>query len=69
MVSVQGLLHEANDLPGDSARRDAEILLTHCLKQSRTWLYTWPEAEVPEAAAERYRQLLDRRREGHPSRT
>jgi release factor glutamine methyltransferase len=66
MATVQALLHEARDLPGGSARRDAEILLCHCLGQPRTYLFTWPEAPVPAAAAARYRDLLDRRRQGHP---
>ena len=32
MATVQELLHEARDLPGDSARRDDEILPCHCLQ-------------------------------------
>ena len=35
MATVQELLHEARDLPGDSARLDAEFLLCHCLEQPR----------------------------------
>ncbi len=66
MASVQELLHEARDLPGDSARRDAEILLCHCLERPRTYLFSWPEAEVPDDSAARYRSLVDRRRVGHP---
>ena len=66
MATVQELLHEARDLPGDSARRDAEILLCHCLEQPRTYLFTWPEATVPAAVAATYRTLVERRREGQP---
>jgi release factor glutamine methyltransferase len=66
MATVRELLRSGDDLPGDSARRDAEILLGHCLGQSRSWLYTWPEREVPEPQFEHYRQLLARRRDGQP---
>lgn len=66
MATVQALLRSAADLPGDSARRDAEVLLCHCLEKPRTWLYTWPEREVDETLARRYRQLLELRRQGRP---
>lgn len=66
MSSVRQLLQEAHDLPGDSARRDAEILLCHALGKSRSWLYTWPEAEPAPPEEEAFRLLLDRRRLGHP---
>lgn len=67
MATVRELLDSgAASLPGDSARRDAEILLGHCLGQSRAWLYTWPEREPPPEPIERYRQLLARRECGEP---
>ena len=66
MARVQELLREAADLPGDSARRDAEILLGHCLQKSRSWLYAWPEADVAEQVVERYREMLAQRRQGMP---
>ena len=66
MATVGELLRGGDDLPGDSARRDAEILLCHALGQSRSWLYTWPQREVPEHEADRYRQLLAGRRDGQP---
>ena len=66
MASVQELLRAADDLPGDEARRDAEILLGHCLGRSRAWLYTWPEADVAPDQARGYRDLLARRKEGIP---
>ncbi len=52
--------------PGDSPRRDAEILLGHVLGKSRAWLYTWPEQTVAAALAEAFDQLLARRRRGVP---
>ncbi|MCB1689291.1 MAG: peptide chain release factor N(5)-glutamine methyltransferase [Halioglobus sp.] len=66
MPSVQELLRSGDDLPTDSARRDTEILLCHCLGKSRAWLYTWPEKTVPEDCAGRFAQLLDQRRSGQP---
>jgi release factor glutamine methyltransferase len=66
MATVQELLCSGSDLPGESARRDAEVLLCHCLNKPRAWLYTWPEKTVPAESAQRFEQLLSRRRSGHP---
>ena len=66
MATVQELLRSGSDLPGESARRDTEVLLCHCLNKPRAWLYTWPEKTVPAESAQRFEQLLSRRRSGHP---
>jgi release factor glutamine methyltransferase len=66
MATVRELLRSGSDLPGESARRDAEVLLCHCLNKPRAWLYTWPEKTVPAESAQRFEQLLSRRRSGHP---
>ncbi|MEZ5502688.1 MAG: peptide chain release factor N(5)-glutamine methyltransferase [Halioglobus sp.] len=66
METVRELLHRGSDLPTGSGRRDAEILLSHCLGKTRAWLYTWPEREVPVHCARQFAQLLARRREGLP---
>lgn len=66
MTTVSELLQSGSDLPGDSPRRDAEILLGHCLQQSRSWLYTWPEKPVEARVAAKYLELLAQRRAGHP---
>ena len=66
MATVQELLRSGSDLPGESARRDAEVLLCHCLNKPRAWLYTWPEEVVPAESAQRFEQLLSRRKAGHP---
>ena len=66
MARVRELLDGARRLPGESARRDAEILLGHCLAKSRTWLYTWPEEEIEASQAERFASLLARRAQGEP---
>ena len=66
MATVAELLRRGDDLPSDSARRDAEILLGYTLSQSRSWLYTWPEREVPAPQAQQYLQLMTERRQGQP---
>ena len=66
MVTVQELLRSGSDLPIDSARRDTEILLCHCLGKPRAWLYTWPEKEVARDCARDFEKLLAQRREGVP---
>lgn len=66
MTTVAACLRAGNDLPGDSGRRDAEILLGHLLGKSRSWLYTWPEHTLTAAQAVDYGVLLDRRRGGVP---
>ena len=66
MATVRELLRSGDDLPGDSARRDAEILLGHCVGKSRSWLYTWPEREVAAPQVDHYQRLLAQRRDGQP---
>jgi release factor glutamine methyltransferase len=66
MVTVQELLRSGDDLPTESARRDTEILLCHCLGRPRAWLYTWPEKEVSQDCVQHFTQLLARRRTGLP---
>jgi release factor glutamine methyltransferase len=66
MATVQELLRAGGELSTDSPRRDAEILLGHCLHRSRSWLYTWPETEVAADRVQHFEQLLAWRREGLP---
>lgn len=66
MTSVQALLREASDTSMESPRRDAEVLLCHCLRRPRSWLYAWPEHGVDAAVAAEYRRLLGARRTGVP---
>lgn len=66
MATVQALLREAAGLSTEDPRRDAEVLLCHCLQRPRSWLYTWPHREVDDAVAAAYRRLLQNRREGVP---
>lgn len=48
------------------ARRDAEVLLCHCLERNRSYLYSWPAQAVAAAVADRYRALLRRHLTGEP---
>jgi release factor glutamine methyltransferase len=66
MATVGELLRTGADLPGESPQRDAEILLGHCLKKSRTWLYTWPDEQVEDGQADHYQNLLQKRLQGQP---
>lgn len=62
LLARRSLLREVSD----SAALDAELLLRHCLQCSRAHLYTWPEREVPDAVAQRFLALLERRARGEP---
>jgi release factor glutamine methyltransferase len=66
MASVRELLRRADQLHGDSPRRDAEVLLGHCLRRNRSWLYSWPEAEVAAGDEEQFLHLLGERQRGMP---
>ncbi|MFU8763693.1 MAG: peptide chain release factor N(5)-glutamine methyltransferase [Haliea sp.] len=66
MTTVAACLRAGDDLPGDSARRDAEILLGHLLGKSRSWLYAWPEQLLTAAQLADYATLLAQRRAGVP---
>ncbi|NQX87924.1 MAG: peptide chain release factor N(5)-glutamine methyltransferase [Halioglobus sp.] len=66
MRTVQELLRSGEKLPTESARRDAEVLLSHCLGKPRSWLYAYPEQTVSDACAVRYDVLLAQRSEGQP---
>ncbi|MEQ8515454.1 MAG: peptide chain release factor N(5)-glutamine methyltransferase [Chromatocurvus sp.] len=66
MATVQALLREASGLPSDDPRRDAEVLLGHCVQRPRSWLYAWGEQAVDDATAAHYRRLLAGRRSGVP---
>jgi release factor glutamine methyltransferase len=66
MATVAQLLRSAADLPGESARREGEILLCACVHKPRSWLYAWPEATIPDEAAAQFARLLAARRAGQP---
>ncbi len=64
MATVRELLQLAAAQSVD--RRDAEVLLCHCVSKSRTWLYGWPETRVSDTQGQQYRQLLRARSDGQP---
>ncbi len=49
-----------------SAKLDAELLLGHCLQCERTYLFAYPERELPPAVSAAYFHLIDKRAAGHP---
>lgn len=66
MSTVRALLEQAADLSTSSPRRDVEILLCHCLKKNRAWLYTWPEVDVDASGERQFSELLSQRKRGVP---
>src|SRR5690606_34210559 len=65
-MTIAELLAAARLPASDTPRLDAELLLAHCLGRERSYLYAWPERQVPAEAEARYRQLLARRAAGEP---
>jgi release factor glutamine methyltransferase len=66
-LSIAGLLARATQLlHGDTARLDAEVLLSHVLGQPRSYLFAWPERTPPAAQCRQFEQLLTARRRGEP---
>jgi len=67
MNIAESLDWASQELKGlSSARLDAGILLSHYLRVSRSYLYTWPEKAVPESIQEKYTQAIFRRKQGEP---
>lgn len=66
MTRISELLADGADPAVDDSRLESELLLAHCLGQSRSWLYTWPECDVEPQVEQRFRQLLLERRGGEP---
>lgn len=50
----------------DSPKLDAELLLCHCLKKNRTFLFTWPEKRLQPKQQACFEALLKQRLRGHP---
>ena len=70
-ASITGTLRAARETLGDAdvpeSRLTAEILLAHILGVERSFLYGHPEELVETAAADRFRELLQRRCAGEPT--
>jgi release factor glutamine methyltransferase len=66
-MNVQQALAQASRLVNsDSAKVDAEILLSFVLDKNRTWLKTWPDYQLTKAQQTRYAELFARRENGEP---
>jgi release factor glutamine methyltransferase len=63
---VQLMQHAAARLPGDESRIEAERLLMHALKQSKTWLIAHANDEVEQSTVEKFEQLVLERLSGKP---
>ena len=50
----------------DSARLDAELLMSYSLNKNRTYLYTWPEKTLSESQQACFESLLEQRLQGKP---
>lgn len=69
MIDIKTALQQASttlEAASDSAYLDAEVLLAYVLLQTRTYLYTYPEAELTQAQWQTYQHLIDQRRQGLP---
>lgn len=59
------LENSANDAT-DTARLDAEILLAHCLRKNRAYLFTWPEKIPDQQTRDTFQALIAKRCDGIP---
>ena len=67
MTTVANALREgAARLPGDEARREAELLLAHALDRPRSWFYAHAGDVLDGGQVQAYDALLRRRAEGEP---
>jgi len=65
--TIGQLLEQATaDLDTDTARLDAEVLLTTVLAKPRSYFRAWPEKYLTEDEAQQFLQLLKRRKQGEP---
>lgn len=51
----------------DEAVIDADILLSHVMDKSRTWLKTWPEHILSKQQFSHYQESIERRKQGEPT--
>lgn len=69
MIDIKLALIQAIDMLNqisNSARIDAELLLCHTLKRTRTYLYSHPEIKLSDVELTTYRQLITKRAQGIP---
>lgn len=67
MIIAAALQWARSRLQGsESPQLDAEVLVAAVLQRSRTYLHTWPEAELSEAQIEQLNDWVARRQQGVP---
>ncbi|MDF2690384.1 MAG: protein-(glutamine-N5) methyltransferase, release factor-specific [Gammaproteobacteria bacterium] len=68
MKSIAQLLQEATHslTHSDSAKLDAELLMSHVLQKPRTYLYAWPEKTLNSDQKQAFLELIDHRKAGQP---
>ena len=64
--AMQVLTDNSTGFQSDSPRIDTEILLTHILGESRTYLLTWPEKKITSDQSAQFKSLVEKRSEGQP---
>lgn len=50
----------------DSPKLDAEVLLLHVIDKPKSYLFTWPEAELNDVQLSTFKKLIAEREIGHP---
>ncbi|QUI70075.1 peptide chain release factor N(5)-glutamine methyltransferase [Pseudoalteromonas piscicida] len=50
----------------ESAKLDSEVLLLHVIDKNRTYLFTWPEAELSALEQQQFEECIARRVTGEP---
>jgi len=67
MIKLRDLLQQSEkEIPSDTPRLDAEILLAHCLAVPRSYLFTYPEQLITDEQYQQFSILLNRRKLGEP---
>ena len=68
LLSVeQAIVHGVSVLgKGDTTRRDVRLMLSSALKQTATYLHTWPEKRITNVQQNVFFALLARHRSGEP---
>ncbi len=67
-MQIRVLLQQATAALAQSTspRLDIEIILCHCLKVPRSYLYMYPEQELPSSILVEFQALLSKRQQGYP---
>lgn len=69
MIDIKSALSQAItelETQSTSTRLDAEILLAYVLLQTRTYLYTHPDATLTQVQWQTYQRLIGQRKQGRP---